>query len=285
VAEVRRGGCTGVAYDDVLSELRQLRRSAAHRPIDLKDCPNLVWHAGRGSVDVTAQFLNALLDCRDLDVLAALASLGFDNYEENIENRMNAFIAMHEGDLTRRARRSADGTAKTIEASRTVCRWADKGFEKIASLVLEWSEEEGNDKALLGVFLFSEANDDFQLLLQGLTPPAARMTMPSVVANGAEIDLGSAMPADATSHHGRSMPPITVSLPRRADDSSIRLQIEWLGNVGANFEVQVHPSIKGRVVMLSVTDRRCEVFLGAESDFGAGFDISNQLPDSITSSK
>lgn len=264
------------AYDDVLNELRQLRRSAAHRPIDFKDSPNLVWHTGRGNVDVTARFLHALLEYDDLDVLAALASLGFDNYEENVEHRMNAFIAMHENDLKRRARKSADGAVRTIEHSRTVRRWADKGFEKIAKLVCEWSEEEGNDKALLGIFLFSEAVSDCALMLQGRVPPGARMTLPSVIANGAPIGLCSEMLSETAVYEDGRTSPIPVTLPRKADDYSIRLQIEWLGNVGTRFEVQVHPSFN-RVVMLSVTDRRCEILLGPESDFGAGFDIADQL--------
>lgn len=273
------------AYDDVLNELRQLRHSSAHRPIDLKDCSNLVWHTGRGNVDVTARFLHALLDYDDLDVMAALASLGFDNYGENVEHRMNAFIAMHEDDLKRRARKSADGEIRTIEHSRTVRRWADKGFEKIAKLVLEWSEEEGNDKALLGIFLFGEADSDLALMLHGLIPPAARMVMPSVVANGTEINLSSAVTTEPALDECGPISPIRVSLPPRAGDSSVRLEIQWLGNVGTRFEVQVHPSLKNRVVMLSVTDRRCEVFIGKESDFGAGFDIADRLPEVIRGRK
>ncbi len=81
-------------------------------------------------------FFDRMMDVEDVEIRAALASLGFGNWESNIESRLSDF-ALYYGE----------------KSSRTVRRWAEQGFRKIADLVIEWSIEEAHDNPLIEVVL------------------------------------------------------------------------------------------------------------------------------------
>ena len=231
-------------YDDVLRDLRLLRRSKRNRPIDFKNTPDLVWHLGRGNIDVTTRFLHSLRSLDDVEVLAALASLGFEGYDQSIEDRMNDFAF-----------------ARNEESTRTVRRWADEGFKKIANLVIEWSEEAGHDSTLVEILLQQVGQLDLKAIITGSGPPGIRMLVPRVSVNY------TALPSQPMNEdiEGVDHPvyfrwTVDAELGAEAAIAAI-LEAEWLGNFSTRYEVQVHPSIRDYVTSSIVTKKGCEVQL------------------------
>lgn len=241
------------AYDDVLKELLDLRRSRSNTAIDFKESPHLAWHLGRGNIDVVQRFLAALSRIEDDEVQAALASLGFFSHASNVEDRMSDF-AVERG----------------IEATRTVRRWADEGFKKIAHLVIEWSEEEANDSALVKILLHHQPHHGLQVHLLGTGGPSIKMLLPTVKVNFEQVDLVlDDLPDNTEAEQLFFSSSFAVPIPR---DEGLRprVEVEWLGNTQTRYAVQVHPSIREYVTTSIVTKKGCEIYF----DDSARFSIS-----------
>lgn len=245
------------AYDDVLSDLRQLRRSKALSVIDFKSSPHLVWHTGRGNIDVTAQFMAGLKNIDDIQVSAALASLGFESYSSNIEERMNEFAARY-----------------NEESTRTVRRWAEEGFKKIANFAIEWSEEEGNDRALVEILLYQAEATSLSTMITFSGSPRMIMLAPTVEANGKASDILPARDEQRSTHERIFFKSTVVTELFMDRPTAARLQIEWLGNADACYLVQVHPSLRDYVTASIVTKKGCEISVAVPESFSFPDDVS-----------
>ena len=239
------------AYDDVLEELHSLRRARARNAVDFRTTPHLVWHLGRGSIDTAQRFFVALRDFNDDEVQAALASLGFYSYARTVEDRMAEFAVERE-----------------LKTTRTVRRWTEDGFEKIAHLIMEWSEEEGNESAVLEILLHREPTQGgLQVHLSGSGAPSMKMLEPIVKANHEEIELDlDDLPSDGEVERLLFSSSFELPVPTTKELRPM-LEVLWPGNTQVGYEVQVHPSIRDYVTRATVTKKGCEIHLVNSADF------------------
>lgn len=231
------------ALERVVEELRTLRRAQVRTSYDFNRAPTLLWHLGRGNVDVASAFFRQLPRVGSLHIDAAIASLGFNPDVVNVEDRMNDF-ALRAG----------------AESTRTVRRWADAGFRLIAQMALDWSAEEGHDHPLLEIEVHPRGDGAVLIEVSCIMQAGMAMLRP-------EIDSGEGVVPWLEDPMEREQldPPVTfrakavVDFP--GDDESLRsIQVRWLGAVEAYYVVELHPGVMQEYKLRTLTTKKgCEL--------------------------
>lgn len=232
----------GTEFSKILSELRLLRRSPLHTMEDFARTPTILWHLGRGNVDVARAFFRHVADEIDDNHVQAAIALINPRPEDTLEDRMNEFAL----------RVGADST-------RTVRRWADEGFRIIADLILEWSAEEANDQPLVEVTLTPHGPDATLVEMRATAQPGrGQMSPPRIRSSGeplSQFDDG----ADAAALGPDEYLLRTIARFAHGDEARTLL-MQWLGHTNAYFSVEVLPGVMPEHSLNVITTQRgCEV--------------------------
>lgn len=216
-AEVGDGSFDG-AVEKIAAELRGMRRAQARATIDYLQAPTMVWHLGRGDIEVAALFFERLTEHDDIEIRAALASLGFENRDMNIEDRMQDFAQFYR-----------------LKSSRTVRRWTEAGFRKIAHLVIEWSREEGHDRPRAEIRIEPYGSTQFSVELICSKHADVLMSEPQINFYGKPFKWASRIPLERLESpcvfHAKGI----ANLPG-GEDGRTMFFVSWLGNSDSYFE-------------------------------------------------
>lgn len=232
----------GTEFSKILSELRLLRRSPLHTMEDFARTPTILWHLGRGNVDVARAFLRHVADEIDDNHVQAAIALINPRPEDTLEDRMNEFALKVGADSTR-----------------TVRRWADEGFRILADLILDWSAEEANDQPLLEVTLAPRGPDATLVEMRASAQPGrGQMVPPRIRSSGEPLSLFDEGVDTAALGPDEYLLRTIATFPE--GDETRTLQMQWLGNSNAYFAVEVLPGVMPRhSLTVTTTQRGCEV--------------------------
>ncbi len=223
----------------MVGELTRMRRARARTTIDYLQAPTLLWHLGRGDVEVAAKFFEALAKTDDEKIRAALASLGFGNWEMNIEDRMAALALYYD-----------------LENTRTVRRWADEGFRRIAVLIMEWSLEVGNDRSTIKIAIVPDGIKHSIIEATGYPSPGAKWFEPTIEYKyeSTNWDNFSVYTSDEQREGEAFKGTLRVQLPEAGN--AVEIVVTWLGNEPPYYQVSVSPLAEIRCDSV-VTKRGC----------------------------
>lgn len=231
------------AVERVIAELRTLRRAQLRTSYDFSRAPTILWHLGRGNVDVASAFFRELPRMGSLHIDAAIASLGFGPDVVNVEDRMSEF-ALRVG----------------AESTRTVRRWTDQGFRLIAQMILDWSAEEGHDRPLIEVAVEPQGPDAVLIELSCILPSGITMIRPEIRSSQGVVPwLDDPLEGDELD------PPLVFKARAVVDfldgDRVGRfVEVVWLGNAEAYYQVEMLPGVmQAHKAIISNTKKGCEL--------------------------
>ena len=234
----------GTEFSRIMTELRILRRSPLHTMEDFARTPTILWHLGRGNVDVARAFFRHISDEIDDNHVQAAMALIQPRPEVTLEDRMNEFALQVGADSTR-----------------TVRRWADEGFRIITDLILDWSKEEGNDRLRVEVRLEPRGPDAVLVQMTTMSEPGRGQIEPPRIRSSGDrltaIENDIPVPADLGPNDYLLR---TIARFDDDDDDDRTLLMQWLGNTNAYFAVEVLSGVMpGWTFNVITTQRGCEV--------------------------
>lgn len=231
----------------IVGELRAMRRARAQTTIDYLQAPTVVWLVGRGDVDTVALFFKNLAETDINEIRAALASLGFGNWHLNIEQRMSDF-----------------GVRTGDKDARTVRRWAEDGFKKIAHLVIEWSREEGNDRPRVDIELSPAFANKFYLDVLSSKQAETMMFKPEIEFVGEPFEQIDETPITQLKFPYAYKARVLAALPN-GEDGRVMLSVNWLGSCDSYYQVHVQPGLGAATTAVLISKKGCDIQLYNES--------------------
>ena len=233
----------------IVNELTAMRRARARIKIDLLQAPTVVWHLGRGDVEVASLFLEHLSRADDVPVRAALASLGFGNWEMTIEDRIQHFAHQYR-----------------VSAS-TMRRMADEGFHTVARMIIEWSREEGNDRPLADIKISPDGDASFIVRVECswqhksfMFPPTIEfLTQTPEVVEEATLD----------DQEGPELFRLVVRAALPAGDANAEFCVTWLGPAECYYYLEISPGFRATSVASMTTKKGCDIRMWLVGQEGA----------------